>query len=170
MLSKSLWRSDQLYTALGKHYQPGHFYNEALAAQLQKYKQYIFVGEPLDRHVFLRCFLPWLADAVQWDLKVARRRDEEAKRYFYVPTDSSPPDFIEGLSDCVPADFPLATPIGIRRYFPKGLFALGVINAAAQPGAQVTVPVWLFAEIQTPRLTRPPDEVEEQGVLPPGKQ
>jgi hypothetical protein len=167
MLSKSMWRSDKLYTSTGKNYRPEHFYNQELAAEMRKYKQYLFVGEPLDRHYFLRCFLPWLADAVQWDLKVARKRDEEAKRYFYVPTDSAPDDYIEGLSDCTPADFP--TPIGIRRYCPKGLFTLGAINAAAMPSGRLTVLLWLVGEKQTPRLTQPPDEVEDQGVLSPDR-
>src|SRR5205085_12539170 len=83
MLSKSHRRGDRLYTPGGRMYRPEHFYDKALGETLRKYKQYVFLGNPLDRHYFLNCFLPWMADELQWDLKVARKRDEEARRYFY---------------------------------------------------------------------------------------
>jgi hypothetical protein len=102
-----------------------------------------------------------LANALQWDLQVARNR-QAAERYFEVPTDVRPTDYTAGLSDSRPQDF--SRLVLIRRKQPKGVFTLGALGAAALPYRHVTVPAWLAGQSSTPRRTERPGMDAELGI------
>jgi 4-amino-4-deoxy-L-arabinose transferase-like glycosyltransferase len=148
-------------TRQGQHYEPERFYNDTLAAQLRRYNRFWLCTDPLeddqrtygDQRDYIACLLPWLANALQWDLQVARRR-EGPERYFEVPTDIRPTDHAAGLSDSRPQDF--ARAVLVRRKQPKGIFSLGALGAAAAPYGHVTVPAWVAGQASTPRKTDRP--------------
>jgi hypothetical protein len=148
-------------TRHGQHYDPERRYNDQLATQLRGCNRFWLCSNPLeddqrtfsDQRDYIACLLPWLANALQWDLQVARSR-QGAERYFEVPTDIKPGDYTAGLSDSRPQDFsPLVL---IRRKQPKGIFSLGALGAVALPYSHVTVPAWLAGQSSTPRRTEKP--------------
>jgi hypothetical protein len=141
----------------GKEIDPARFYNAELAARLRGYKRFWIYSESWDQPRYLSCFLPWLADALQWDLRMARQRKEDSERYFDVWTDVRPEDYVPGLSD------PLAGDFGrlhlIRRRQPKGIFALGALANAPMAYGYLTTPLWLTTQSPTPRPTEKPEEL-----------
>jgi hypothetical protein len=151
-------RFGDTYTACGRQYEPGEFYNTALAEKVRRYERFWVYTNIWNRQPYMACLLPWLADALQWDLKVNRDR-EEGQRHLDVWTDVQPNDYVAGLSDSRATDFPPL--VLVRRKQPKGIFALGALGAAPLPAGYVTVPVWLAGQARTPRLTAKPENEGE---------
>lgn len=138
----------------GHLYDPAPLYNADLARRLRRNQRYWMCSYEWERPTFLACFLPWLADAVGWDLTVYRNRPAP-DNWFTVYTSSGPDDYTAGLSDGKLTDFALL--FLIRKQKPEGIFTVGALGAAALPGAMLTVPVWLTSQAQTPRETAWPD-------------
>lgn len=154
-------RFGKLHTTAGQHFERHRFYNADLVAELRSYQRFWLVSEPWDRQIYYACFLPWLADALGWDVKVARnRRLEAGDRYFDVPTDVRPDDWVEGLSNSQPSDFSAPLHL-IRRKSPKGIWQLGALGLVPLPKNWFTVPVWLAAHDRTPRITERPHRENE---------
>jgi hypothetical protein len=147
-------RFGETYTACGRQYEPSRFYTADLAERVRHYERFWVCTGSWSRQPYMACLLPWLADALQWDLKVNRQR-EEGQRHLDVLTDVQPDDYVPGLSDSRPEDFP--TLVLVRRKQPRGIFSLGALGAAALPSSYVTVPVWLAGQARTPRLTAKPE-------------
>jgi hypothetical protein len=153
VLSHSHRRNDTKRTRGGRLFNAESFYNDDLAARVRPHDRYwICAGGP-DRQAYVDCLLCWLADAQPWDLTVARRRDYP-EHYFLVPGGIGPDDYVAGLSDSRPDDFPAV--FLARRGLPRGAFALGALSASLAPNAHVTVPVWLVTQCPTPRPGPPP--------------
>lgn len=90
----------------GLSYEPAAFYNDDLARQLRGHtgRFWLCSLEP-DRPAYFDCLLPWLATALNGDLKVARREDHPDGRYFVVPVGIGVDDLVPGLGDGQPEDF-----------------------------------------------------------------
>jgi hypothetical protein len=56
-------------TSLGKHFDAGRFYNADLAGRLRRHDRFWLVGPDWDRRAFQACFLPWLAEALESNLR-----------------------------------------------------------------------------------------------------
>ena len=153
-LSLSHYRSDKVKTPAGQFYQTAAPDDRELSKQLQPYGQFWIVSDTPDRRLFLACLLPWLADALQWDLSVARHPRIGESRYFDVDTDIRPDDWVDGLSNGQERNFDYT--VRVQRKRPKGIYTLGVLTAAPLPFSAVTVPVCLVSQSQTPRLTASP--------------
>jgi hypothetical protein len=93
-------------TAVSESFEPDKFYTPELAARLRAHPgQFWIVTEDLSDHrAYLTCLLPWLADALGSDLKVARTRPG-GEHYLTVPVKTKPTDWVDGLSDAKPRDF-----------------------------------------------------------------
>ena len=167
LLSKSLFRSEKLHTAAGEKYDPTHRYNAALAKQLKLMTRdtqfWIASNDDPDRSEFFACFLPWLADAVDSDLLVARLRPEP-ERYFEVREGSAPTDYLDGLSNARPADFNHL--VRVRRFRPPWAYRLGAVTELSPSSGPtgLIVMAWRLAQEHTPRLTRPPESDAEDGA------
>lgn len=155
LLSYSQNRDGRLGTATREIYKPETFYTPELAERVRGFERFwICTQGRFERPQFLAGLLPWLADAVGWDLKVARKRPEQ-DRYFDVYTDIEGDHFVSGLSDAKVTDF---TPLVLaRRKTPRGIFQLGALTAAPLPGGYLTLPIWLATQDRTPRPTLPLD-------------
>lgn len=139
-------RRDNLSTEYAGHlYDATILYNDALEQRLRPYQRFWLFSFDWERHVFAGCFLPWLADALGWDLRVWRARE----RYFDVLTDLQPDEYLEGVSDPDPMDWPPV--VRIERLRPRGIHQLGALLAVPAPNAHVTFPVWLVGQSRTPR-------------------
>lgn len=155
-------RFGKRHTRAGAAFPAERFYNESLAHRLCGHGRFWLCTDPLEddqRHTsdqrdFLACFLPWLAESLQWDLQVARQR-EKADRYFDVPTGVRPDDYVAGLSDSKASDF--ARLFLVKRKQPRGIFLLGLLTAAPQLNPHVTIPAWVATYHQTPRRTQKPE-------------
>lgn len=154
VLTLSQGRGEKLATVTAKHCDLDAFYTPELAQKLRQHERFWICSQPYERIGFMSGFLPWLADALGWDLKAARAR-KDPERYFDVWTDIDGEDFVPGLSDAKPSDF--SHLVLIRRKEPKGIFTLGALSAAAMPQGQLTVPVWVASQYRTPRPTEKPD-------------
>jgi hypothetical protein len=62
-------RGERACTSLGRHSDPGRFYNRDLAERLRPYRRYWVVSLDWDRGPFLACFLPWLAGELGCSLR-----------------------------------------------------------------------------------------------------
>jgi hypothetical protein len=76
-----------------------------------------------------------------------------------VPGGIGTDDYVAGLSDSRPGDFPAV--FLARRGLPRGAFALGALPASLAPNAHITVPVWLISQCPTPRPGPPPDPEDD---------
>jgi hypothetical protein len=151
-------------TTAGQFFDPGRYYTSALGEELRKSPgQFWIVNDDLSEFgKYLFCFLPWLADQTGYDLTVARNRPKEKKseRYFTVPTDSEPTDFIEGLSVQKPTDFTYL--IRVQRSQPRkprlvtNLRALALAPGSENVAAAVAA-AWFLDQKRTPRRTTNPD-------------
>jgi hypothetical protein len=161
LLSKSQFRSPTMHTEAGEKYDTKRLYNEALAARLRKYDQYWLVtGDDPDRKEFFGCVLPWLADAVGWDLYVARNR-QPRERYFDVSTGSAPSDYLEGLTNAEKTDFTSRSDlVRVQKRRPPWAYRLGALGGpgGALHPASLAVLGWRLGQEVTPRLTQPPDD------------
>ena len=160
LLSKSI-RNRQFHTQEGETYRTEKLYNPALASRLKDYRQFWITSEPWNRLEFLRCFLPWLADSQECDVKVARFD----KPYLEVWTDCDDEDFIKGLTNSKASDFNAL--VRIQRIRPKGIFTLSVLSSAAMPYSYFNVPVGIAAQARTPRLTGESPETEPEFMPEP---
>jgi len=134
---------------------------------VSKYNQFWVetdTDDPEERVKFLTSFLPWLADAVQRDLKVARNRPQE-QRYFEVLAGLRPDDHVDGLNNALPKDFSWL--IRVQRLRPSWTFSRVAAIAQLPPGGgpgPLSVQAWLFANDRNPRYTKPlSDEPSETG-------
>jgi phosphotransferase system glucose/maltose/N-acetylglucosamine-specific IIC component len=153
LLSMSQRRNDREQTRLGKYYDPSVYYNEDLVRKIGQYQRYWVCTSEWNRRAFLAAIVPWLANTQQWDMLVARRRDEP-ERYFLVPSGTQPDDYVAGLTDSRFEDFTSA--VLVRRAVPSGGFSLGAVGATMMPNSHLTVPVWLASQCPTPHPTKPP--------------
>jgi hypothetical protein len=94
-------------TLASEFFEPEKFYTPELAARLQAHPgQFWVVTDELlhDYRAYLTCLLPWLAAAIESDLKVSRSRSGE-EHYFTIPANTKPTDWVDGLSDAKNRDF-----------------------------------------------------------------
>lgn len=139
-------RHEERYTEYAGHlYDPTILYNEALAQRLRPYQRLWLFSFDWERHIFAACFLPWLADALSWDLRVWRKRDQS----YDILTDQQPTDAADGIVDPDPMDWPPV--VRIERLRPRGIYQLGAFLTPAAPNAHITFPIWLVSEARTPR-------------------
>ena len=112
---------------------------------------------PASRVRFFACFLPWLADAVDADLLVARFRPEP-ERYFAVRAGSERPDFLDGLSNAKREDFTHL--VRVRRFRPPWAYRLGAVTELSPSSGPtgLLVVAWRWAQERTPRLTGAPEQ------------
>jgi 4-amino-4-deoxy-L-arabinose transferase-like glycosyltransferase len=175
VLSRS-HRSERTRPFAPPSFKPERIYTEQLAEKIRGNKQQFWVANDgafpyFDR--FLTCLLPWMANTLECDLKVARDRDvKSGERYFTVQCDDQPSDMLEGLVNSRPTDFAKADLIRVQRLYPRrevyytGLGALTVAGEANVGNA--TAAAWLAIQDRTPRLaSRPPSgEKPGQGEAP----
>jgi hypothetical protein len=147
----------------GPLYDPKPLYSKELGDRLRAHTQQFWVAndEGGEFPEFLTALLPWLADQVGWDLKVARHREGD-DRYFTVQTDAREGDFLEGLSNRQAKDF-AAPLVRVQRLQPRlpreatncGAFTLTPCSASV--GA-LTASAWLAGQERTPRLASVPSD------------
>jgi hypothetical protein len=146
-------------------YNPEHFYSKEFGERLRSYNQQFWIANDTNVQLteFLTCFLPWLADQLGYDLKVARQRSHESgERYFTVQADSREGDFLDGLMNSRPTDFALASLIRVQRLCPQPRLVTNVGSFAATPTsaspAIAVSAVWLATQDRAPRLASGPQE------------
>jgi 4-amino-4-deoxy-L-arabinose transferase-like glycosyltransferase len=110
-LTRSLYRSDSVATLFGPLCKEDAraYYDRELADQLKGYKRFWMTGLANTPHpndpVFLACFLPWLAEALDRDLEISRNRGTrgDPERYVAIPRGLSqkPDEPIDGLTENV---------------------------------------------------------------------
>lgn len=149
----------------GRHMEPSAFYNDALTARLRQYKRYwmtgLASGRVFNSRPFLANYLPWMANALECDLILARERDRTKpyERYVEIPMHVQPTDGIDGLSfGYKDQDFPWFVHL-VRPKQPGSVFALGALSQVGMPNAHVTIPSLLGSQHPTPRLRRDPELV-----------
>jgi hypothetical protein len=76
---------------------PERVYDERLAAKLREYPRYWFLDLAGDRPLYLSCFLPWLADALDSPLTVTLRKLESPERVVRTLTVSPDDDPLDEL-------------------------------------------------------------------------
>ncbi len=106
VLTYSNYREADIKTFAGKQKLMEEFYSEKLAEQLRGHDRFWYRSLPgsTDEDRFLECFLPWLATALDSDLKVARNRVGE-EHYFVVKKNLSPLERVPELKDTKVTDF-----------------------------------------------------------------
>ncbi len=152
-------------TVLGHLVDPDDLLNEELAARLRPHTGFwiadLVPQDPNTRvgqRIYLNCLVPWLANALGCDLRVARTRERnDPERYFTVYPPVGPNDYVAGLSDSKSTDFKHWMVL-VRRKPPQGAGMTAFGAAAAAANGHVTAPVWLVTESRPPRQTRPPED------------
>jgi hypothetical protein len=104
-LGLSLFRGERFAERAGAFYQPQDAEEAALAARLQPYTGFFIHSGDAGRQAFMARLVPWLANAKDADLKVARHRSADEERYFTVKKQSQLGETIDGLSDSQASDF-----------------------------------------------------------------
>jgi hypothetical protein len=113
-LGLSLFRGERFAERAGAFYQPQDAEEAALAARLQPYTGFFIHSGDLGRQAFMARLVPWLANAKDADLKVARHRSADEERYFTVKKQSQLGETIDGLSDSQPGDFSFLVRVSVQ--------------------------------------------------------
>jgi hypothetical protein len=169
VLSNSQNNKEGVGVGAKETFNPDPLYNADMGRRLRASEHQFWVVDefgldaPQEFGQYLTCLLPWLADQVGWDLKVARNRDRNSPdRYFTVQTDWRPHDFVDGLTNGQKDDFKTRV-VRVQRLNPRRLRvvtnigALGATPLDANP-VTVTAAAWLLTQDRTPRLASPPPE------------
>jgi hypothetical protein len=149
----------QARAGTGDLFQPDRFYTPEVAAQLKAAPGQFWIandGQP-NWNEFMTCFLPWLATQTGHDLRVASLRQGDA-HYFNVPADAGASEFLDRLSNSLPADFSgfvriQRQPLPLRVV--TNLGALANTPAASSIGTAVMA-AWLLAQSHAPRVAVAP--------------
>lgn len=168
VLSNSQNNKEGVSVGAGEHFNPDPVYTADLGRRLRETDhQFWIVDEfgldaPQEFGKYLTGLLPWLADQVGWDLKVARNRDRNSPdRYFTVQTDWRPHDFVDGLTNGQKDDFKTRI-VRVQRLHPRlppvvtNVGALSATPLDANP-VTATAAAWLLTQDRTPRLTSAPE-------------
>jgi hypothetical protein len=114
-LGLALFSSERFAERAGAYYEPQDANEAELATRLQPYTGFFIHSGDTGRQAFMARFVPWLANAKDADLKVARKRSADEERYFVVPRGSRLGETLNGLSDSQPGDFSFLVRVGVQQ-------------------------------------------------------
>jgi hypothetical protein len=113
-LGLSLFRADRFNERTDQFFHAGEAGETELAEKLRPYSGFWIHSHEGGQQQFMARFVPWLADALGTDLKVARKRSAEEERYFTVRKQSKPGEPIAGLNDSQQGDFSFLVRVGVQ--------------------------------------------------------
>jgi hypothetical protein len=169
VLSNSANNKEGASVGARDRFNPEAIYNAELGSHFRAMDHQFWVVDefgldaPQEFGQYLTCLLPWLADQVGWDLKVARNRDRNSPdRYFTVQTDWRPHDALDGLTTGIQKDDFKTRIVRVQRLHPRqprvvtNVGALAVTPNDANPLTAVAA-AWLLAQDRTPRIATAPE-------------